>query len=126
MKYPPFTPDMEAGRDRLHEDIAKVEKLTLGTVDSLAKSGIANQRWCAIARTHIEEGIMALHRSLRDFPGDDPNNYGKIPFEKPEAFTPPVDPEGNKQIAERRQIPWSDYNADGDLGPPKPSGPSGS
>ena len=120
MQLPKNSPDLDVAKDKLHEDYAKLEKILLERVDILAQSGFADKRWCAIARTGFEQGFMALHRALRDYPTDDGRQYGKLATATPDPpeFQPPVDPDGAKQIAERRQIPWSDYDADGDLGPP--------
>jgi hypothetical protein len=83
--------DVEAAKERLHIEISKHEELVLDLVKDLANSGIFDKRWCAIAKTHFDEGFMALHRSLRDYPGDDPNQYGKIPMTSPmpKEFNPP-------------------------------------
>ena len=119
MRMPPKSPDMESARENLHRDIVEIEKLSLGSVDVLAQSGIADKRWCAIARTHFEEGAMALHRALRDFPGDDPNQYGKTEnvHQMPPTFTPPVDPEGKRVTGSVPKVEWSNYDADGNLKP---------
>ena len=60
---------------------------------------------------------MALHRALRDYPGDDPNDYGKVATHQPmpAGFTPDVDTRTNTD----QSIPgWpepriEDYGADG-------------
>lgn len=127
MRMPPKSPDMEAGKDRVHNDIGLTCKAMLDMVDVIATSGFADRRWCAIARTHIEEGEMALHRALRDYPGDDPNQYGKQPHTHPlpKSFTPPTG--GDRDMTSpgigsiespRKTIEWSDYDADGNLKPP--------
>lgn len=125
MKMPPKSADIEAAVNNLHRDIDQIEQLALHTADRLAQSGIADKRWCAIARTNIEQGVMALHRALRDYPGDDPNQYGKVPLDAPlpKEFQPPTDmPDqyGNdKNIAPpHRQIDWKDYSPGETLDPP--------
>jgi len=127
MQMPPDSPDMTAAVDHLHARYATLEERVLFEVDGLAKAGFSDKRWCAIARTKFEEAFMALHRALRDYPQNDPNQYGKIPYDQPlpREFAPPPDPEVRRQTAEKRQIPhnpgveWGDYTPDGDLGEPK-------
>jgi hypothetical protein len=89
MKMPPNSPTLEDAKEKLHRHYNAIEKTLLHEVDELANSGFAGRRWAAIARTHFEEGVMALHRSLRDFPGSDPNQYGKVPMPQPGGFAPP-------------------------------------
>jgi hypothetical protein len=124
MKMPPKSASIEEARERLHQEIAKFEAMALGYTNDLATSGIADQRWCAIARTHLEEGAMALHRAIRDYPGNDPNQYGKVPLDKPlpREFTPPpagdFQETGNRKIGEQRKVDWKDYSAGEKLDPP--------
>lgn len=119
MKMPPNSPDMEQARDNIHRQIANSEKVTLDYLEKIAQSGLADKRWCAIARTQLEQGFMALQRSLRDYPGDDPNNYGKVPLDTPlpKDFSPPSDmPDQfgrDRNIAPpAREIPWRDLPPD--------------
>jgi hypothetical protein len=130
MKMPPKSASMEDAVDRIHAALAGQEKNTLDYIDQIATSGMADKRWCAVARTDLEKGFMAAHRALRDYPGNDPNQYGKIPLDAPlpKEFQPPTDmPDQygrDRNVAEKRQIPhnpgveWGDYTPDGDLGPP--------
>jgi hypothetical protein len=122
MKFPQGSTDVEAAKERLHEEIGRHENMINDLVSDLATTGLFDKRWCAIAKTHFDEGFMALHRSIRDYPGDDPNQYGKVPMDKPmpESFNPPVDPTPEKNIGSAGpsgKIEWHDYRADGD---PKP------
>jgi hypothetical protein len=41
-----------------------MEERILRQIDALAQQGAGDPRWRAIARTHIEEGFMALNRSV--------------------------------------------------------------
>lgn len=41
-----------------------LEELVLRRIDSLTESDIGDGRWRHIARTHIEQGFMALNRSI--------------------------------------------------------------
>jgi hypothetical protein len=120
MQLPKGSADLENAVDRLHRIYAANEQRILADVDSLATSGFSDKRWCAIARTKIEEGFMALHRALRDYPEDNPRQYGKTPTPEPlpKSFDPPVDPEGHRQAPEQKHIEWQDYDADGSLKPP--------
>ena len=120
MQLPPNSPDMLAGINNLHQHYSKLEKHVLDAIDELAKSGLGDQRMCAIARTDFEKAFMVLHRALRDYPDDDPNQYGKRPHHEPlpKSFTPPVDPEGSKQIGEQGKLDWKDYSAGQTLDPP--------
>lgn len=108
---PPKSPDFDAAKDNLHNRYGHLEANLLGEIDSLAKAGFSDKRWCAIARTHVEEAFMAMHRALRDYPGNDQNEYGKLPPHShpvPSEFTPRVDPEGRRQIASQPKIEWRD------------------
>ena len=120
MKMPPKSPDLEAGVDGLHQYYAALEKVILANIDELAGAGFSDRRMCAIARTDFEKAFMVLHRALRDYPGDDPNNYAKVPHTHPmpPQFTPPVDPEGHRQVASQRHIEWKDYGPDQRFDPP--------
>jgi hypothetical protein len=91
MKLPPKSPTLEAAKDKLHEHYVVVERQLTREADQLANSGFASKHWCSIARQHFEEGVMALHRALRDAPMDDPNEYGKTPGIRPYPVPPPVD-----------------------------------
>jgi hypothetical protein len=122
MRLPPDAPTLEAAIDALHRNYDIHEVSLIAQIDDLQVSGIADKRWCAVARTAIEQGFMALHRSLRDYPGDDANQYGKVPSPVPLPDTaPPVDtqarrnvaptPEGQKKL-EGQHVTWQDYNPD--------------
>jgi hypothetical protein len=120
MRMPPKSASIDDAKDRIHQAIASQEKYTLDYLDSVATSGLADKRWCAIARTHLEEGFMALQRAIRDYPADDPNQYGKVPLDTPlpKQFQPRLD--ANTNIAPpHKQVEWGDFSPDGDLGPPK-------
>ena len=114
MRLPSKSADMEQAKEKLHLRYADMEKRLLHEVDELANSGFAAKRWAERARTHFEEGVMALHRALRDFPADDPNQYGKVPEVSPYPTPPPTDTESNisakRQIAARpeRSVDWKD------------------
>ena len=41
-----------------------MEEALLRTIDMLAEDGEVDGRWLAIARTNIEQGFMALNRSI--------------------------------------------------------------
>ena len=42
----------------------QVEELLLRTLDGMKNNPTIDQRWLAIGRTHIEEGFMAINRSV--------------------------------------------------------------
>ena len=92
MQAPPKSRDMAEMVENLHERYGVIEGWLKATVEDLANSGMADRRWAAIARTHFEEGCMALQRALRDHPADDPNNYGKAtpPAVRPLPPLPPL------------------------------------
>jgi|GEM_PF-3371352 len=131
MEMPPKSASVDDAIERIHRAITGQEENTLSYLDSVATSGLADKRWCAIARTQLEQGFMALHRAFRDYPADDPNNYGKIPLDQPlpKSFQPRLD--ANTNIApdaprpklinklEGQHVEWGDYSPDGDLGEPK-------
>lgn len=114
MELPPRSATLDEGRDQLHQRYAQLEKLILDDIDMLAKAGFSDKRWCAIARTRIEEGFLALHRALRDYPGDDPNDYGKNPYHQPmpRQFAPSPEPNPRSHIDGNRPV-IEDYRADG-------------
>ncbi len=41
-----------------------MEERVLRHIDALAEQGVGDERWRSIARTHIEQGFMALNRSI--------------------------------------------------------------
>lgn len=120
MKLPQKSPDLASAIDNLHAHYGMLEETVLMEVDNLAKGGFSDKRWCAIARTKFEEAFMALHRALRDYPGADPQNYGKVPLDQPlpREFQPPVDPEPRRNIAPTHRIDWKDYSPGETLDPP--------
>lgn len=94
MKMPAGSPDMEAAVNNLHQHLSEIEVNLMSYLDQIATSGFSDKRWCAVARTDLEKGFMAAHRALRDYPGSDPNEYGKVPLDTPlpREFQPPPDP----------------------------------
>lgn len=42
----------------------RLEERVLRVIDSLAQNDEVDKRWLAIGRTHIEEGFMAINRSI--------------------------------------------------------------
>jgi len=100
---------MDAARDQLHARYASLEDTVMREIDVLARAGFSDKRWCAIAKTQIEQGFMALQRAIRDYPGDNPNEYGKSPFEQPmpEGFRPNVEPHPFSHD-QKREIEWQD------------------
>lgn len=42
----------------------QTEEMILRLLDDLAKNGRADPRWLAVARTHFEQGYMALNRAI--------------------------------------------------------------
>ena len=42
----------------------EMEEVLLRRLDALKTDATADQRWLAIGRTHIEEGFMAINRSI--------------------------------------------------------------
>lgn len=42
----------------------EIEERTLRMLDDLAKSNDVDKRWLAIGRTHLEQGFMAVNRSI--------------------------------------------------------------
>lgn len=110
MQLPPGSPDLETAKRTLHERYDAVEMWLLQVVDTLAKSGFADQRWCAIARTHFEEGAQALHRALRTG-AENAREYGKIDTHVPlpPSFTPAPDPSPERNAGEQAKlVDWKD------------------
>ena len=110
MEFPPHSHDMAEAIEQLHRRYGVMEADLLQIIDELAQAGFSDRRWAAIARTHVEEAFMAMHRALRDYPGSDPENYGKTPHAEPlpKQFTPRV---GD---AERPSIEWKDASGGSD------------
>lgn len=48
----------------LVNDNKRLEERVLRVLDELAKRDAIDKRWLAIGRTHIEEGFMAINRSI--------------------------------------------------------------
>lgn len=48
----------------LVNDNKKIEELVLKLLDSYKDNENIDQRWLAIGRTHIEQGFMAVNRSI--------------------------------------------------------------
>ena len=42
----------------------RAEEMILRLIDDLASGSIADKRWLAIGRTHIEQGFMAMNRAV--------------------------------------------------------------
>ncbi|WP_433848567.1 Acb2/Tad1 domain-containing protein [Brucella pseudogrignonensis] len=54
-------------RDELIETVAAIkaaEKLLLLGIDAFQQTNAFDKRWLSIARTNIEQGFMALNRSI--------------------------------------------------------------
>ena len=49
---------------RLVNENKLAEERLLRLIEQLESDGIADRRWLAIARTHIEQGYMALNRAI--------------------------------------------------------------
>jgi hypothetical protein len=113
---PHKAPDVDALKRSMQERYAAIEKVILGEIDHLANTGFADKRWASIARTHFEQGIMAMDKALR-LDLADPNEYGKVPAVDPfpKEFTPRVDPAPRRNTAgpPPGQQTIEDYNADG-------------
>ena len=108
MQMPKGAADLDAAKDKLHARYVTIERRLTHEVDELANSGFASKHWCSIARQHFEEGVLALHRALRDFPGDDQNQYGKVPEVREYPTQPPVggDTDNAPNISDaRRSLP---------------------
>jgi hypothetical protein len=112
MKMPPNSPDMDAARENLKAQYQKLEAYVLRQVDDLAKSGIAGQRLCAIARTDIERAFMALEKALM-IGGPAGNDYAKVPSVDPfpQSFRPDLDRSPLHNVAPKPEI--RDHRADG-------------
>jgi hypothetical protein len=94
MKLPPKSPDMETAIENLHRRYARYERILMDEIDELARAGFSDKRLCAVARTDFEKAFLVLHKALRDYPGDDASDYGKILGSSPvpKEFTPRADP----------------------------------
>jgi hypothetical protein len=113
MKLPAGARDLGEGIALLSQRYDRIRQFILAEIDQLAKSGFADQRWCAIARTDIEKGFLSLNQAMPD--ARDGREYGKVPHPdnpNPASFTPPVgDAEREPRpvgIAPLPQIEWKD------------------
>jgi hypothetical protein len=111
MRLPTGSTDLQDAKRRLQQRFTHYERVLLDEIDELARSGFADKRWCAVARTHVEEGIMAFRRALRDNDAD-PDNYQKIASSEPmpDGFRPRVDPAGDRLVGPHRHIEWHDID----------------
>jgi hypothetical protein len=58
-----YNPQTTANIDLVNEN-KKLEERVLQVLDNLKLVNTIDQRWLAIGRTHIEEGFMAINRSI--------------------------------------------------------------
>jgi len=58
-----YKPQAKAAIDAVNANKATEERL-LRTLDAMKNDHHIDQRWLAVARTHFEEGFMALNRSI--------------------------------------------------------------
>jgi len=120
MKLPSGSSTIEEAVSKLAKRYDTISRFVLSEIDELAKSGMADQRWCAIARTDIEKGFLSLRNALPD--ARDGREYGKVPrtaeSQNPTSFTPPVDPEGDRigHHGTPPRIDWKDFKVGGDAG----------
>jgi hypothetical protein len=91
MDFPSGVPDLIEAKARMAHAYAAMEAHLLRQVDILAKSGLADARLLAIARTDVEKAFMAIAKALMTG-GPSGREYGKIPMPEPmpQAFTPPA------------------------------------
>src|SRR4029077_12028860 len=110
MKMPPNAPDIATAKAFLKLQYGKMEEYILHEIDNLATSGVADKRWCAIARTHMEEGFAALLRALVTGQG---NDYAKVtmPAPFPKSFDPPPagDFDERGELSSQSHIEWQDH-----------------
>jgi len=107
MQLPGWSTDLQAGKEKLAERYADLEKRVLNECQSLANSGFTDKRLVANAYEKFEEAFLLLRKSLRLDAGTDQREYGKVhkAGEMPPGFTPPTDTRTNV----------GDYDADGNL-----------
>lgn len=110
MKMPPNSPDIATAKQFLKLQYSKMEEYVLHEVDNLATSGVADKRWCAIARTDLEKGFLALTKALAT---GQSNDYAKLPVPNPfpQSFDPPPagDFDESGELTSRSHIEWRDY-----------------
>ena len=63
LPLPGYMPQNEATLAIVRQNKA-AEELVLRIVDTLQDRNDVDKRWLAVARTHIEQGFMAMNRSL--------------------------------------------------------------
>lgn len=108
MKLPAGACDLAEAKDLLKLRYVAMERRLVEEVEDLANSGFSDQRWCAIARTHLQEGMAALRRALRDEPLER-DSYAKVamPEGRPD-FRQPADPEPLSNVGAQQHIEWKD------------------
>lgn len=77
MKLPAGARDIEEGVKLLSARYDRIKAFVLAEIAELENSGLADKRWCAIARTDIEKGFLGLTNALPS--ARDGRNYGKVP-----------------------------------------------
>lgn len=111
MKLPDGAKTIEEGIALIAARHAAMKAVMLKEIDDLAKSGFADQRWCAIARTDIEKGFLSLNQALPT--ARDGRDYGKQPVDPgaplPAEFVPPVDTEA-RRVGNPPAVEWQDYD----------------
>ena len=58
-----YTPQSQVKIDAVNQN-KELEEHLLRRLDDLAIAGNADMRWAAIARSHFEQGFMALNRAI--------------------------------------------------------------
>jgi len=90
MQMPPNSPDVDAGKQNLHNAYKSMELRLLHECSELGKSGFADQRLAAAAYQKFEEAFLLLRKALRL---SNPSEYAKTPSPGPipKDFAPRID-----------------------------------
>jgi hypothetical protein len=58
-----YVPQSDINIDMVNKN-KRIEESILRVMDAMKETPAFDQRWLAIARTHLEQGFMALNRSI--------------------------------------------------------------
>ena len=106
MQMPPDSPDLDTAKLKIASRFRNFENALMEQITTLATSGFADQRLCAIAKTDFEKAFLTLEKAIRI---GSPDDYAKQPFgpgDKP--FQPPTDPLPQRNIGSQKHIEWRD------------------
>jgi len=117
---PPNSPTVDDAKIKLAMRLVDMEAHIMEFVDGLANAGFTDKRLCAIARTDIEKGFMALQKAMR-MNANANNEYGKVPLPDDATLSrqrtgPETSISGKPAITNRPGLQMGGYSAGGSTG----------